>query len=68
MNTIKHFKIFFAIFFFGIIFIFDSWLVWKFTSPFMVPLYHVVGIYSTDDIMIEFLNNKINYTIFNNTF
>ena len=68
MNKINYYKIFLAMFFFIVIFIFDAWLVWKFTSPFMVPLYHIIGVYSNDDIMIDYLNSKINFTIFNSSF
>ena len=65
---IKYLRIFVAVCFFGIIFVFDSWLIWRFTSPFMVPLYHVVNIYSSDDVLIDSLNSQINLAVFNESY
>lgn len=64
----KFFRIFFALIFFSLIFIFDYWLIWKYTSPLIVQLYHIVGLYSCEDSFIDILNEEIEFTIFNNEF
>ncbi|HFL8794808.1 MAG TPA: hypothetical protein V8P47_00790 [Candidatus Azosocius sp. HAIN] len=66
-NEVKYTEIFIAIFLFFLIIIIDAWLVWKFTSPLMVPLYHVININSYDVVINNILNSNFDVTIFNNS-
>ncbi|QQG46919.1 MAG: hypothetical protein HYZ30_00555 [Candidatus Azosocius agrarius] len=64
-KKINFFESFFILLLFFFILFIDGWLIWKFTAPLMVPLYHVINVLPYDMTLDNLLNYNYDITIYN---